>query len=145
MYNPNPPAPRKPGPKDFTVDVPNVGQFTFGYRNFADQFAMEVEFARLTQGVTPTQWLSTVGEWMATLRVLLVSAPAGFDLDEVDPLEDGVYDLILSVYTALREKEDSFRKKPKKSGAGDGQAAGPDGGVLVPPQVQPVAAGPAVP
>lgn len=145
MYDTNPPPPRKPGPRDFTVPVEGLGDFVFGYRKMADHIAIEVEFARLTQGVQPTPWLLAFGEWMSTLRILMVKAPNGFDLDELDPLDDGVFDQLRAIFRALREKEDSFRQGRKKAGEADRAGAGEQSAVLVPAEVQPVAAGSAVP
>lgn len=144
MYDTNPPAPRAPAPRDFPVDVEGIGRFIFGWRTMGDQFSIEIEMTRLCRGVAPTPWLQTMSEWLGTLRILMVNAPAGFDLDDLDPLDDDVYDRVNRVFQALREKEDSFRGKTKAARKGDGQGAVEDSNVLVSPQVQPVSEGPAV-
>lgn len=146
MYDQNPPPPRKPGPRDFTVDVEGLGQFVFGYRKMEDHLKIEVEFARITQGLAqPTPWLLTIGEWMSTLRILLVKAPNGFDLDEIDPLEDDTFNNLRAIFRALREKEDSFRKKRAPGSEASRAGTGEQPALLVPPQVQPESAGSAVP
>lgn len=145
MYDKNPPPPRLAGPGDFKVDVDGLGEFVFGRRKMGDQFAIEVEFARLTQGVQPTEWLKLVGEWMSSLRILMVKAPTGFDLDELDPLDDDVYNTIGKVFRALRAREESFRQKPPAGGQAGRPDPVPAGDLLVSPQVPAVAPGPEVP
>lgn len=97
---------------DFIVSVPDVGSFTFGRRTMADEIKIQVEYARLIEGVEPTEWLNLVGGWMAALRVMTVRAPEGWDLDELDPLDDATYAKLAAVHSALTEKERSFRQKP---------------------------------
>lgn len=109
---------RKPREDDFVVNVEGVGSFTFGRRTMRDEIAIQVEYARIIDGVTPTPWLENVGGWMATLRILTVRAPEGWDLDDMDPLEPETYENLFRVYSALREKEDFFRGKSKADGEG---------------------------
>jgi hypothetical protein len=117
---------------DFVVKVEGVGSFTFGKRTMRDEIAIQVEFARIIDGVEPTAWLQTVGGWLSTLRVLTVRAPAGFDADDLDPLDDVSYATMGKVYEALAEQERSFRRNKSGGSKGDGAAPGQDGGVLVP-------------
>jgi len=108
---------RLPKETDFTVEVEGIGRFTFGRRTMADELAIQREFADILQGVEPTNWLSLVGEWLSVLRVLTVSVPAGWDTDEMDPLDDDTYARLNKVYKALRDQERSFR--PGKAPAGE--------------------------
>lgn len=94
---------------DFDVTVEGVGRFVFGKRTMGDELAIQREFADILQGVQPTDWLMTMAGWLSVLRVLTVSAPAGWDLDEMDPLDESTYERLFKVYTALRDKEGSFR------------------------------------
>lgn len=116
--------PRSASSTDFLVPVEGVGDFVFGRRKMADHLKINVEYARITEGVTPTPWLDTVASWIATLRVLAVRLPEGFDLDELDPLDEETYAKLLKINSALRAKEDSFRGKPQAAGEGSGQAPG---------------------
>lgn len=109
---------RKPQPNDFTVDVPDVGTFTFAHRTMRDEIAIQVEYARIIDGVEATEWLQTVGGWISVFRVLTVRAPADWILDEMDPLENETYAKMNAVYEVLREKEDSFRGGAKPKGEG---------------------------
>lgn len=111
---------RTPRETDFTVPVDGVGTFTFGRRTMRDEISIQVEFARLIDGVEPTAWLQAVCGWVSALRVLTVRAPEGWDLDGMDPLDDDTYARLSRVYDALIEKERSFRRDKKPSGEGSG-------------------------
>lgn len=117
--------PRAASNTDFTVPVEGVGTFVFGRRKMADHIKVNVEYARMTEGVEPTPWLDMVATWLSVLKVLTVRAPEGFVVDELDPLDDETYGKLLKVHAALRAKEDSFRLGSKASGEGGGQAPGP--------------------
>ena len=117
---------RVPHNTDFVADVEGIGTFVFGRRKMADHVKIQVEYARLTEGVEPTPWLESVATWLAVLKILTVRAPDDFDLDELDPLDDETYAKLLKIYACLRAKEDSFRRGSVASSQGDGQAAGGD-------------------
>lgn len=112
--------PRVAQETDFTVKVEGVGAFTFGKRTMRDEIAIQVEFARMIDGVEPTSWLQAVCGWLSTLRVLTVRAPDGWDLDDLDPLDDESYGKLSRVFDALSEQERSFRrgKKPASEAIG---------------------------
>jgi len=114
---------RKPQESDFMVPVDGIGNFTFGRRTMADEIKIQVEFARIIDGVEPTAWLSTVGGWLSVLRVLTVRAPADWDIDGMDPTDDETYAKLARVYDALIEQERSFRRKPESVGEGSGARA----------------------
>lgn len=100
---------REGNASDFQADVEGVGSFTFGKRTMRDEIKIQVEFARMVEGVEPTQWVSLVCGWISSLKVLTVNAPDGWDIDSMDPLDDETYQTLLKVHTALRDKERSFR------------------------------------
>lgn len=110
---------------DFTVDVEGIGVFTFGRRTMGDEIAIQVEYARILNGVVPTAWLNAVGGWISTLRVLTVRAPEGWDVDALDPLDAQTYARLDRVHSALVEKERSFRSavEPGSQRASEGAAA----------------------
>lgn len=114
---------RTPQDTDFTIPVEGVGTFTFGKRTMRDEIAIQVEYARLIDGVEPTAWLQVVCGWLSVLSILTVRAPAGWDLDEIDPLDDETYARLKRVYDALVDKERSFRSGKKAMGQGGGKAA----------------------
>lgn len=138
---------RTAGARDFTVEVPGIGNFRFGRRDMADQIAINVRYAEMTQGVQPTPWLDTVCTWIATLQVLCVTPPEGFAIEpkDIDPLDEDCYTKLLKVYAALVAKEGSFRRKPASGVQAGGQGDGGNAGVLVSSQVQPYENRPAVP
>ena len=100
---------RIPNKSDFTVNVDGVGSFTFGRRKLSDEVAIQREYAAILDGVKPTDWLEIVGNWIAVFKVMMVSAPSGWDLEEMDPLDNGTYQKMKRVYDAFIEKERSFR------------------------------------
>lgn len=100
---------------DFTVQVDGVGTFTFGRRTMRDEIAIQVEYARIIDGVEPTAWLQAVGGWLSVLRTMTVRAPDGWDLDAMDPLDDETYARISKVYEAFVEKERFFRQWAKQT------------------------------
>lgn len=126
---------RRPQTTDFNVDVDGIGSFSFAKRTMADEIKIQVEYARIIEGVEATEWLSRVGGWISTFKVLTVRAPAGWDIDDMDPLDNKVYEDMMLVYLALRAKEDSFRRKPGARGEEGGQAQGDDNRLLVPQTV----------
>lgn len=110
---------------DFHVEVEGMGRFVFARRQLNDHFAIAAEYSRLTEGVShPTEWLHMFATAVSLIRVLTTSFPAGFDLDELDPLDDETYEKILKVYLAYREKEDSFRQGKNKTGQAGSQGSG---------------------
>lgn len=128
---------RRPQPTDFVVDVDGIGSFTFAKRTMADEIKIQVEYARLIEGVEATDWLSRVGGWISTLKVLTVRAPSGWDIDDMDPLDETVYENMMLVYMALRAKEDSFRRKHGAGSEEGGQAQGNNDRLLVSQEIQP--------
>jgi len=117
---------RTPNINDFTVPVEGIGTFTFGRRRMADEVKIQVEYARLIDGVQPTEWLALVCGWLAALKTLTVRAPDGWDIDEMDPLDDDTYSKLMRVHAALIEKERSFRTGAKAGGEGSRAGARED-------------------
>lgn len=108
---------------DLVVDVEGIGQFTFGYRTFGDEMAIQREYARLCGGVEPTDWMKAVMGWVATFTVLTVFSPPGWDIDSMDPGDDETYANLAKVHAALLEKERSFRRQSKSPSEGSGARA----------------------
>jgi hypothetical protein len=98
---------------DFQLDVEGLGSFTFGRRTMRDEFAIAAEYSRLTEGVqTPTEFLDAYARAFATIKVLQVSGPSGWNIENLDPQEDASYAQIRAVFAALRAQEADFRQKP---------------------------------
>jgi hypothetical protein len=111
---------RAPKPTDFRVPVEGVGDFVFAKRTMADEIKVQVEFARMIDGVEPTQWLQVVCGALADLRVLTVKAPDSWDIDDLDPSDEDVYANLVKVHEAFREKERSFRRSKSEGDKASG-------------------------
>lgn len=120
---------------DFLITVEGVGKFTFGRRTWRDELAIQREYADILNGVIPTTWLNTLANWTSVIKTLLVRAPDGWDLDNIDPLEDETYQQIGRVFDALLEKENSFRRNHGAPGQAGSAGAPPVDPVPVSPQV----------
>ena len=116
---------RRGSDTDFDLNVEGVGNFRFARRRMADEMKIQVEYARIIDGVEqPTVWLDRMGGAISTLKVLTVKAPDGFDIDDLDPLDEESYIKLLSVYDALAAKEESFRSGKRKALPQEGQGTG---------------------
>lgn len=118
-------------PTDFFEDVEGIGRFRFARRKMADEVQIQRLFSEYTGGIQATAWLLTLGEYLSTLRVLTVSAPANWDLDDMDPLDEDTYSKIARVFIALREREETFRGRPRKTSEGSSAQDAGDSGSLV--------------
>ncbi len=132
---------RAPSPSDFPVDVPGLGTFIFAKRKMTDELKIQAEYRRFTDCLDdPGPSLALVSQWLATLSVLMVSAPPNSDyanLMELDPLDEKVYADLNAIYRELSEKEGSFRRRHASGGPQGGANGGAERGVQVPPPVQP--------
>lgn len=111
--------------KPLSVAVPGIGQFSFAHRTFRDEIKIQVETARLLDGESNVpKVLQQFALMFATLHVLTQKAPAGWDLDTLDPLDDTSYDRLEGVFIALREAESNFRARLSGGSEGDSEGAG---------------------
>lgn len=130
---------RSPAQNDFVVPVEKIGTFVFGRRTMADEVRIQVEYSRLTEGVPPSEWLSLLATWLSVLKIMTVSAPEGWNVDEMDPTDEDTYTALFTVHSALVTKEGSFRNGKKRAAEKAGTVPSEDAGVLVPPSVPPAA------
>src|SRR5262245_18979190 len=103
---------RTPKTTDYTVPVDGVGTFTFARRTWTDEIAIQVEYARILDGVPPTPMLDMLANWQSLFKVLMVRAPASWDLDALDPLDPDTFDQLKRLYDEVAKKEVTFRAKP---------------------------------
>jgi hypothetical protein len=123
---------RAASPEDFPVNVDGVGRFVFGQRDMRSQFAIEAEFKRLTEGeIEFSSYFGELASHVADLKVLAVSAPDDWDPDGFDPYDEESYAKINLVWSALRDKEMTFRGRSKAKPKGAGQGSGEDADLLV--------------
>lgn len=84
------------------VVVPGIGTFRFRHRTLKDELRIGVEYSRLTEDVeSPTKWLAVLATIIATLSVLTVRAPDGWDIEAMDPLDPETYLRLVAVHNAL--------------------------------------------
>lgn len=125
-----------------TVAVEKIGNFVFRQRRMRDEFAVAAEAARLTEGLNDIpDWLGDMANVVATLKVLVAEAPPDWDIDAMDPLDPQTYTTLHRVYTAFREREDSFRNGGGPKREGDSEGNGEDDSLLVSADLQPGADG----
>ena len=131
---------RAPASTDYPVEVDGVGNFMFARRTMRDELRINAEYLRLTEGVEVAgSDLNIMADWMATLKVLTVSAPEGWDVEKLDPLEPENFEKMSKVFHKLREKENSFRKGSAKASQAERKADSEGAAVLVSETVQPSA------
>jgi hypothetical protein len=108
---------------EIIVDVDGIGTFQFAQRTVRSQLLIRGEYNRLTSGNynDEGQPNDLAGWAAATISVLMVEGPEGFELEKLD-VYDNWDDKVISILTALSAKEASFRKKPEKPNPGGGQA-----------------------
>lgn len=100
-----------------TIEAPGLGAFVFRRRTMRDQVRIEAEALRILGGPTEDRDLHHVALAMATLLVLQVQAPDGWDVEALDPLDQAEAGKLWQVYGRLRTAEESFRAGAKPGGA----------------------------
>ncbi len=102
-------------PATYVVNVPDIGTFEVRKRTLRVQMAIHAELNRLTEGAplaTLSDWFIDLCGLVAELKGLIIKAPDGWSMEDIDPLDDG-YDRLRAVYRAIRTQEDSFRTQAK--------------------------------
>lgn len=132
---------RTPGANDFSVDVEGIGSFVFARRQQRDIYRIRGEYNKMTGGNYDEDGnyadLSALA--FVTLSLLMVDAPSGFSIS-ADPLVDDQWEeKLIKVFTALREKELSFRPGSAQAGQGGGEGTAQQLRAGVPSTVQPAA------
>jgi hypothetical protein len=95
----------------FSIDVECEGRFVFRKRNMKLGLAVMAEEARILPEGTEDAGLRGMVRAYALVKVQLVEAPAGFDLDELDVDDDASYRRLAAVAMALAEKEAELKGK----------------------------------
>ncbi|WOL24225.1 hypothetical protein fHeYen801_015 [Yersinia phage fHe-Yen8-01] len=122
---------RLPQKTDYDIKVDGIGTFRIARRKMSDEILIQRYYAEYAGGVEPTAWLATLAEYLSTYRGLVVTAPEGFDIDNLDPLDDETYKKLGSVFTAIREQEERFRGRFTAPSKGAGEVDGTDSRPLV--------------
>lgn len=117
----------------FTVAVEGVGTFQFRRRTMRDELRILAAQERLMEGL---DLVSTIFQQttraFASLEILTVQAPDGWDLMALDPLDPDTFDVIGRVWRGLRDAEVRFRDERRGQSPGAGAGAGGVAGVSVP-------------
>lgn len=122
---------------DYHIHVDELGDFRIARRTMRVELQMQVEYSRIVQGVQPSAYLDLLATWIAAAKVLVLKGPDGWDVDALDPLDQGDMKKLMLLNGAINAKEASFRGKTAKGGEAGGPGAVGNDQVLVPPEVQP--------
>lgn len=109
--------------RTYHLEVTDVGTFEVRRRVMRSAVAAEVEYARLTQGVTLDPDTATFFRILAYLKAMIVSGPSGWDVDAVDPDDPEAVGRLQEVYIAIKAEEDRFRRGGKPDVAPKGEGA----------------------
>lgn len=114
-------------PSSFPVPVEGIGEFVFRRRMPRDQLAIEGRARKTAGGSIEEVGGEIMGQCLAieTLAVLTISAPEGWDMDALDPLNDECWRKINTVFQELRKAEGRFRGVVPAQPAGLGEGAKP--------------------
>ena len=96
--------------RTYPLEVEGVGRFVFRKRRVPDQVRIEAAAIRMTGGPIDDAELENFCLAYQTLLALTVEAPAGWDLEEIDPLDREQTGRMWGAYEALRAEEARFRK-----------------------------------
>lgn len=102
-------------PNTQVVTVEGVGAFVCRRRTMRVAVAISAEYNRLTEGaeiVSPE--FAGVCNFMAYLRVIVITGPDGWNPYDVDPDDNEAMDVLRKVYVAIKDAEARFRGKPGK-------------------------------
>jgi hypothetical protein len=101
---------------NFPVEVDGIGSFIFKARTLRSQFLIEAEASRVMGGPCADEALRQGAIQLATLLVLTVEAPQGWDLEALDPLIPEDIAKVFTVHRRLREVEAGFRPGSSEAG-----------------------------
>jgi DNA primase len=104
---------REPSATDFTIPLPDVGDFVYARRTIGDMMKIRVVYLRYLQGEDEEadKELSFFAGITAAHSVLCVSCPAGWE--DLTALDDSKGLQVVELSNLLTEKEDSFRVAAK--------------------------------
>ncbi|HWY24442.1 MAG TPA: hypothetical protein VNX47_05950 [Nevskia sp.] len=117
------------GPNTFPATVPGVGEFIFRRRTMGAYIQIKAEVSRYLDGVAvPTADLNKMAFAFATLKVLTIKAPEGWNLDALDSDDEEAWVKVGAVQGVLEERLKFFRDGSpdgsKDAGAGTGEKPG---------------------
>lgn len=125
-------------PKTFTLHVSGVGAFECRRRVMRTAVQLAAEYNRLVEGdPNPPAYFSELCNFLAYLKVMIVSGPDGWDVDNVDPDSEAEMTALREVYDAITAEEARFRQGPGTDAAPAGAGTEQADHVVVSEPVQP--------
>jgi hypothetical protein len=110
-------------PDSFPVVVEGVGTLICKKRTVRVAVAITAEYNRLTEGAEEVSGeFASVCNFLAYLKVVVISGPEGWDPYGVDPDAESEMEVLHKAYRAIKEAEGRFREKP------DAKPKGPSAG-----------------
>ena len=103
--------------RTYQVEVDGVGTFTFRRRTMGDFVRIPNKALEILGGVPQHPWLLDQATMLAELGMLAVGAPEGWDIEMMDPLDDGDVAVVRKVHGRLIEEEARFRGGAAAEGA----------------------------
>ena len=94
--------------------------FSASLAGVGDEVKIQAEAERILGGATTNETLQAVARAIAELQVLTVTAPDGWDVEEVDPFDDDAVAEVMRAHGGLRAAEVKFRLGNKPDGAPTG-------------------------
>ena len=108
----------------YMVEVAEVGSFEVRRPIMRTAVRIEVEYARLTEGVESLPIdLQFICRIMAYLKVMVVSGPEGWEVDNVDPYSEGETAKLREVFEAITAEEARFRSGGKEKPEAESKAS----------------------
>ena len=100
---------KTPSATDFTLPLPEVGDFVFARRTVGDMIKIRSAYLKLIGGDEGDDELEFFCGFAAAYQILIVSCPAGWeDVSAIDLNSVGV-NKVMELARLLSDKEDSFR------------------------------------
>lgn len=95
-----------------TIHVEGMGPFSIRKRTLRVEIAIGAEYNRLIEGQEQvTEWFGGFCNMVAYLKNMIVTAPNGWSLDDLDP-GARAYDQLTTLYQEVQDAEHSFRRSP---------------------------------
>lgn len=112
------------GPETYSVHVPGVGTFACRRRVMRTAVQIMAEYNRLVEGdPNPPAYFAELCNFLAYLKVMVVSGPEGWDVDNVDPDSEADMSALRDVFAAVTAEEARFRQGSGKEPAPTGEGA----------------------
>jgi hypothetical protein len=101
----------------FIVEIDGTGSFEIKRNTMSESMRVGAEYNRLVEG--QSQVYDYFGRFCviyATLKIMIVKSPPGFDIDKMDPNNDTTFSLFYELYNKIQEREEFFRTGSQSDG-----------------------------